>query len=728
MADFKTQGVSDPTFCDRECERLLPLLADQIDRGAFTEARETVALILFLKPNDPDALDVVAFLNEQLDLGDPNSSGEIRRFEGHKAWVNCVAFSPDGSQVLSASGGLLASGEFREGEDLTLRLWDVESGKELRRFKGHSTIINTAAFTPDGLRIISGTRGGSMTLWKGDSGRTLQPFERRTKSVWSIAVSPDGQSVLSGCDDRVIRLWSVKTGKRLRKLEGHQRGVTSVQFAGNGRLALSGSFDNTLRSWDVETGTELGHFEGHTQAVLSVALSRDGKVALSGSSDQTLRLWDVQSGRELRCFTGHTQAVNSVALSPEGRWGLSGSSDHTLRLWDLGSGRELHCYRGHTDAVMTVAISPDGRRAVSGSRDGSIRLWQLPGPPLEVRVLESVPELVKEIRRCQLLDPMKMNHFTGQLQHLFPDARTLALKLLEKGWLTSFQVNHLMHFRGYELTLNSCLLLERLGEGGMGQVFRAHDLTTGQVVALKLIRPELLAHPIAVEKFRWEITALSRLAHPNIIKTFEARPAGSRLYFTMELLQGIELRKLIQRGPLPVPLACDYARQAALGLEHAHEHCLIHRDIKPANLFLTESPEGRGVIKIIDWGLAGLRLPPGGTRPDHVPPAREDVIGTLDYLAPEQATEPLSADIRADVYSLGCTLYHLLTGQPPFPHGTFMEKWQQHQQAEPVSVALLRPEVPPDLAAVLHKMMAKNPEDRYRTPALVAVALTPFCK
>jgi WD40 repeat protein len=188
----------------------------------------------------------------------------------------------------------------------------------------------------------------------------------------------------------------------------------------------------------------------------------------------------------------------------------------------------------------------------------------------------------------------------------------------------------------------------------------------------------------------------------------------------MEYVAGTDLASLLeQRGPLAVAVACDYVRQAALGLQHAHERGLVHRDIKPANLLLND----KGVIKVMDLGLARLRPDPAG-KPSRVLTQLGTVMGTADYIAPEQAVDSSRVDARADVYSLGCTLYHLVTGQPPFPKGSFGQKLKWHQQKEPPAVEQLRADVPPVLAAAVRKLMAKRPEDRYQTAAEVVTALT----
>jgi serine/threonine protein kinase len=267
-------------------------------------------------------------------------------------------------------------------------------------------------------------------------------------------------------------------------------------------------------------------------------------------------------------------------------------------------------------------------------------------------------------------------------------------------------------------------VLGPLGEGGMGQVFKARHRRLNRVVAVKVIRPEQLANPNAVRRFHREARAAGRLSHPHIVEIYDAKEAGGTFLLAMEYVDGKDLAELVQaHGPLPVALACEYLRQACLGLQHAHERGLVHRDIKPANLLL--NADGR-CLKILDMGLARLQ------QPDEKDPSLSElthsgaVMGTPAYLAPEQARDSRRVDIRADIYSLGCTLYHLLTGQVPFRGVSLAEVVLRHQLEEPVPIDQARPGVPPEVQAVVHKMLAKKPDERYQTPAEVAEALAPF--
>jgi len=293
-------------------------------------------------------------------------------------------------------------------------------------------------------------------------------------------------------------------------------------------------------------------------------------------------------------------------------------------------------------------------------------------------------------------------------------------------------------------------VLEQIGAGGMGTVHKAEHRLMERMVALKVIRRELTDKQEAVERFRMEVKAAARLSHPNIVTAYDADQAGDVHFLVMEYVEGESLDKLIQRrGPLPVAEACDIVLQAASGLQHAFERGMVHRDIKPANLMVASGQRSVAskaeptlpphldtsncplatshgpltTVKVADFGLARFaseRSPSGSLTPVGA------VVGTPDYIAPEQALEPQKADIRADIYSLGCTLYHMLAGRPPFPEGTALQKLMSHQERKPQRVSEIRADLPEELVHVLDRMMAKDPAKRYQTPAAVVEALTPF--
>jgi hypothetical protein len=271
-------------------------------------------------------------------------------------------------------------------------------------------------------------------------------------------------------------------------------------------------------------------------------------------------------------------------------------------------------------------------------------------------------------------------------------------------------------------------VLSELGRGGMGIVYQARQKEGGRLVALKVIRKERLSHPEVLRRFRREAQAAARLSHPNIVAVYEADQEGDVHFLAMEYVAGITLQRLVERsGPLAVALACDCVRQTALGLQHAVEQALVHRDVKPANLMVV-APSGtlppRPVVKVLDMGVARL-YQLRDLHEESLSTLTRDgsVLGTPDYVAPEQLEDPHAADIRADLYSLGCTFYYLLSGQVPFPGGTLIQKLDRQRWETAPSVDQLRPEVPAPVAAVVRRLMAKHPDDRYRNPGELAAAL-----
>jgi serine/threonine protein kinase len=343
--------------------------------------------------------------------------------------------------------------------------------------------------------------------------------------------------------------------------------------------------------------------------------------------------------------------------------------------------------------------------------------------------IASVGVLVEALRRSQLLSSVQLGELAA-MQARYSEPRSLATELLRRNWLTPFQVNQILQGNASELVLGPYLLLERLGEGGAGQVFKAKHAKMDRVVALKVVRKELLADAETVARFYREIEIVSRLDHPNVVHAFDAGPAGATHFLAMEYVEGSDLGKMVKRGgPLPVLQACEYLRQAACGLAHAHERGLVHRDIKPHNLIMSLR-EGR--IKLADLGLGRLTRPvkaevtatlQGTPSTGTLTPENAGMMGTVDYLAPEQALDFHRADIRADIYSLGCTFYYLLAGQPPFADGNLAQKVARHLHTPPPPIEQFRSDLPRGLSAVLSRMLAKQPSDRYQTPAELIAAL-----
>jgi serine/threonine protein kinase len=279
---------------------------------------------------------------------------------------------------------------------------------------------------------------------------------------------------------------------------------------------------------------------------------------------------------------------------------------------------------------------------------------------------------------------------------------------------------------GYEV-------LEELGRGGMGIVYKARHRETGNVVALKVIRKERLGSSDLIGRFKREALASSRLQHPNLVQVYEADLAGEQPYMAIEYVPGMTLQQLVEtNGALPVAMACDFIRQTALALKHANEQRLVHRDIKPSNLMVL-APHGlplppRPIVKVLDMGVARLFQSPDHESPLTTLTRDGSVIGTPDYIAPEQLENPRGVDIRADLYSLGCMFYFLLTAQVPFPGGSLVQKLDRQRWQVAPSVTQLRPEVPAGVAAIVRKLMNKDREDRFQTPDELIAALEGLLK
>jgi WD40 repeat protein len=303
--------------------------------------------------------------------------GELRRFTGHHAPIKAVAVSPNGRFALSGSG-------YQAPGDYTMRLWDVETGRQVHVFAGHTGSVMSVAFSPDGRQALSGGTDHNMRLWDVATGAARRRFPMLTQAwVNAVAFCPDGAHAVSGGDtDALVRLWDLKTGAEVRTFRGHGSFVTAVAVSPDGKLILSGAGrgDPTVRVWEVATGRQKVVLRGHTSLIEGVAVSPDGRHAASCGQDGTVRLWDLETAREVGRFEGHTGNVTSVAFSPDGSRLLSGGFDQTVRLWDVKARKELRVFRGHIDRVWSVRFSPDGRRGLSGSADRTLRLWDLTPP------------------------------------------------------------------------------------------------------------------------------------------------------------------------------------------------------------------------------------------------------------------------------------------------------------------------------------------------------------
>jgi WD40 repeat protein len=305
---------------------------------------------------------------------------EVNRYQGHSS-IRSVAFSPDGLRIVSGS------------YDKAVRLWDMQTGKLIRQPLRHSSGVRSVAFSPDGLHIVSGSYDKVVRLWDTQTGKLIgQPLQGHFGGIYSVAFSSDGRHIVSGSDDKTARVWDAQTGKLIgQPLKGHSSSVRSVAFSSDGRHIVSGSDDKTVRMWDTQTGKSIGQpFQGHSSTIYSVSFSPDGRHIISGSNDNTVRLWDTQTGKLIgQPLQGHSGGIYSVAFSPDGHRIVSGSYDKTVRLWDAQTGKSIgQPFQGHSSTIYSVSFSPDGRYIVSGSDDNTVRLWnsqieQLIGQPFQ---------------------------------------------------------------------------------------------------------------------------------------------------------------------------------------------------------------------------------------------------------------------------------------------------------------------------------------------------------
>jgi eukaryotic-like serine/threonine-protein kinase len=311
--------------------------------------------------------------------------------------------------------------------------------------------------------------------------------------------------------------------------------------------------------------------------------------------------------------------------------------------------------------------------------------------------------------------------------------RVIAREMVGRGLLTKFQAEMLLAGRTGGFQLGQYRILDQLGQGGMGRVFKAIHQTMHRVVALKVVTSQLVKTEQGRHLFMREVRAAARLMHPNIVTAYDANQIGDRHFMVMEFVDGPNLEQLVrEKGPLPIGQACDFIRQAALGLQFALENHMVHRDIKPANLLVQRAGgsarESQCVVKILDFGLARLQQHTNEEEPgsNTLLTKENAVMGTPDFLSPEQARDLHKVDIRSDLYSLGCTFYFLVTAQVPFPGGSVLEKLVRHGTEEARPVERLRPETPAAVAAIIRRLMAKQAVERFQTPAELAAALAPF--
>jgi serine/threonine-protein kinase len=326
------------------------------------------------------------------------------------------------------------------------------------------------------------------------------------------------------------------------------------------------------------------------------------------------------------------------------------------------------------------------------------------------------------LRTSGLVEPDPLKQSLAGLEankgaNALADSNTLADHLVEAGLITRWQADRLLEGRNKGFFLGNYKLLRLLGSGGMSSVFLAEHRHMHRQHAVKVLPKNRVDDSSYLDRFYLEARAAAALDHPNIVRAYDVASEGTTHFLVMDYVQGRDLQVMVkQDGPMPYQAAAEYIRQAAEGLAHAHEEGLIHRDIKPANLLL----DNKGVVKVLDMGLAQFT---GENEASLTVAHGENVLGTADYLAPEQAVNSHNVDHRVDIYSLGCTLYFLLTGHPPFNEGPLTQRLLKHQTQEPPSILIDRPDAPKELLAICAKMMAKDPTKRFQKASEVSAVM-----
>jgi serine/threonine protein kinase len=329
-------------------------------------------------------------------------------------------------------------------------------------------------------------------------------------------------------------------------------------------------------------------------------------------------------------------------------------------------------------------------------------------PPLDV--------FLKTVLRSGLLDREQLQTAVRALPAEQPiDAVALSEYLIRNGKLTRFQAKKLLKGIAKGMIVGPFQILALIGKGGMGAVYLARDHRDNTLVALKVLPPHRArAKERLVARFQREMQLSRRVSHQHLARTYEVGTFRGVNYLVMEYIPGLTLSRLVnENGPLPVSRAARLLAEVAAGLEHAHQQGLIHRDLKPSNILITPHDHA----KVLDLGLAMLE---GEDSDDPTVTGGEGyIVGSMDYIAPEQTADSTAVDARADIYGLGCTLFFALAGQPPFPGGTTMDKVKRHRKEAPPSLLALRPDLPPGFVAVVEKLMAKDPAERFSSARLV---------
>ncbi|WP_414514958.1 protein kinase domain-containing protein [Nostoc sp. PCC 9305] len=320
---------------------------------------QTSLVSRLIQQNSPSKNDAIL---SQISLGKVSLANTL---QGHENSVLSVAISPDGKTIASS------------GDDRTIKLWNLATGKLIASLNGHFQQVNVVVISPDGKLLVSASDDNTIKIWNLATRKQIRTLIGHSDSVHALAISADSETLVTGSDDNTIKIWDLATGEQIRTLAGHTFWVRSVAISPNGVILASGSFDKTIKIWNLAKGYPIRTLEGNSQTVTTVAISPNGKTLASASRDRTIKLWNLATGRELRTLAGHGNTVTSVAFSADGKIIASGSRDRTIKLWNTATGEEILTLAGHTNTVTSVTFTPDGKTLVSGSEDNTIKIWRL---------------------------------------------------------------------------------------------------------------------------------------------------------------------------------------------------------------------------------------------------------------------------------------------------------------------------------------------------------------
>ncbi|GAA6615896.1 NACHT domain-containing protein [Scytonema sp. NUACC26] len=303
--------------------------------------------------------------NGSISLSQIENGKLLLTFQGHTDWVRSIAISPDGATLASGS------------DDKTIKIWDISTGKCLKTLHGHSSRVYAVAIAYDGAILVSGSSDETIKVWEIATGECLKTIQGHSTTVYTVAVGQDNTTIVSGGGDNTVKLWNLNTGECTKTLFGHQSRIWSVAISSDNTTVASCGDDQIIKLWDIHTGKHLKNFQGHTQRIQSTIFSPNGKTIASSGLDQTIKLWDIGTGECLKTLLGHTNSVSSIAFSPNGSRLLSASSDSTIKLWDTSTGDCLSTLQGYTSMVYSVDFSANGKLLASSSDNRTIRIWDV---------------------------------------------------------------------------------------------------------------------------------------------------------------------------------------------------------------------------------------------------------------------------------------------------------------------------------------------------------------